>query len=48
MLGKSICDICLSEPDSINKAIKEYNFENNQRSKGSVLEYITMNDEVRQ
>ena len=44
LLGKSICDICLSEPDSINKAIKEYNYENNQRSEGSVIEYITKND----
>ena len=47
MLGKSICDICLSEPDSINKAIKEYNYESNQKSEGSVIENIIMNDQVR-
>jgi hypothetical protein len=47
LLGKSICDICLSEPDSINKAIKEYNYESNQKSEGSVIENIIMNDQVR-
>lgn len=51
LLGKSICDICLSEPETIKSAFDEFkrNFDKwlFPRAQGSLIEFITENDKIR-
>lgn len=52
LLGKSICDICLTEPQSIMKAFEIYDESNKyaptfQRAPGSLMEFITADDRIR-
>ena len=51
LLGKSICDICLSEPESIKSAFDEYRKTYDRwsfpRAQGSLIEFITADDKIR-
>ncbi len=47
MLGKSICDICLSDPDSIYYACNLFDAANTTNASGSIIEKIIGKDQVR-
>jgi hypothetical protein len=47
LLGKSICDICLSDPDSIYYACNLFDAANTTNASGSIIEKIIGKDQVR-